>query len=69
MPLFAWGRTVHEAAHNAIVLENVAQLAMNTVLLTPNAGPSGLAVSAGPPPTSANTEPDATYGQPELEEQ
>jgi L-ribulose-5-phosphate 4-epimerase len=36
---FVWGRTVHDAAHNAIVLENVAQLAMNTVLLTPGCEP------------------------------
>ncbi len=64
---FCWGRTVHDAAHNAIVLENVAQLAMNTVLLTPNA-----------PPVSQHLldrhhfrkhGPEATYGQPELEEQ
>ena len=34
---FAWGRTAHEAAHNAIVLENVALMALNTVALTPNA--------------------------------
>ena len=32
---FCWGRTPHEAAHNAIVLENVAQMALNTVLLNP----------------------------------
>jgi L-ribulose-5-phosphate 4-epimerase len=36
---FAWGRTVEDAAHNAIVLENVAQLATNTVLLNPAARP------------------------------
>ena len=30
---FCWGRTAHEAAHNAIVLENVAQMAYQTVLL------------------------------------
>jgi L-ribulose-5-phosphate 4-epimerase len=33
---FCWGRTAHEAAHNAIVLENVAQMAYQTVLLNPN---------------------------------
>ena len=32
---FCWGRTAHEAAHNAIVLENVAQMAYQTVLLNP----------------------------------
>jgi L-ribulose-5-phosphate 4-epimerase len=36
---FAWGRTVHDATHNAIVLENVAQLALNTILLNPAAEP------------------------------
>ena len=36
---FAWGRTVSDAAHHAIVLENVAQLAFHTVLLNPNAQP------------------------------
>lgn len=32
---FCWGRTAHEAAHNAIVLENVAQMAYHTVMLNP----------------------------------
>jgi len=36
---FCWGRDAHEAAHNAIVLENVAQMAMNTVLINPTAPP------------------------------
>ena len=36
---FCWGRTAHEAAHNAIVLENVAEMALNTVLLNPGATP------------------------------
>ena len=36
---FCWGRTVHEAAHNAIVLESVAELALHTVQLRPDAPP------------------------------
>ncbi len=36
---FCWGRTPHEAAHNAIVLENVAHMAYQTVLLNPTAPP------------------------------
>ena len=36
---FCWGRTPAEAAHNAIVLENVAQMAAGTVALDPNAPP------------------------------
>ena len=30
---FAWGRTAHEAAHNAVVLESVARMAYMTVTL------------------------------------
>jgi L-ribulose-5-phosphate 4-epimerase len=37
---FCWGRNAHEAAHNAIVLENVAQMAYQTVLL--NAAETGV---------------------------
>jgi L-ribulose-5-phosphate 4-epimerase len=36
---FCWGRTAHEAAHNAIVLETVAQMATNTILINPAAQP------------------------------
>ena len=36
---FCWGRNAHEAAHNAIVLENVAQMAWNTALLNSVATP------------------------------
>jgi L-ribulose-5-phosphate 4-epimerase len=36
---FCWGRTAHEAAHNAIVLETVAQMATNTILINPAAPP------------------------------
>ena len=34
---FAWGRTPHEAAHNAVVLEAVAKIAWVTLQLNPNA--------------------------------
>jgi L-ribulose-5-phosphate 4-epimerase len=36
---FVWGRTPHEAAHNAVVLESVAQLAYLTETLQPNGSP------------------------------
>lgn len=36
---FAWGATVHEAAHNAVVLEAVAKMAWVTLQLNPNAKP------------------------------
>ncbi len=34
---FAWGKTAHEAAHNAVVLEAVARMAWVTLQLNPNA--------------------------------
>ena len=34
---FVWGRTPHEAAHNAVVLESVARMAYRTVSLEGNA--------------------------------
>jgi L-ribulose-5-phosphate 4-epimerase len=37
---FVWGRTPHNAAHNAVVLESVARMAFQTVLLSPGAGVS-----------------------------
>ncbi|RXH56017.1 L-ribulose-5-phosphate 4-epimerase [Granulicella sibirica] len=37
---FAWGRTPHEAAHNAVVLEYVAKMAYRTVTLQAEAGVS-----------------------------
>ena len=37
---FAWGRTPHDAAHNAVVLEAVAKMAFMTVLLNASAGVS-----------------------------
>lgn len=37
---FAWGKTVHDAAHHAVVLEAVAKMAFMTVMLNPKAGVS-----------------------------
>ncbi|MFT4111299.1 L-ribulose-5-phosphate 4-epimerase [Silvibacterium sp.] len=37
---FAWGRDPHEAAHNAVVLEAVAKMALMTMQLNPTAGVS-----------------------------
>lgn len=34
---FTWGRTAGEAAYNAVVLESVARMAFNTMLLAPQA--------------------------------
>ncbi len=34
---FVWGRTPHDAAHNAVVLEAVARMAFRTVLLKKDA--------------------------------
>jgi len=36
---FAWGRTAAEAAHNAFLLEEIAQLAMMTIAIEPGARP------------------------------
>ncbi len=36
---FTWGKTVADAAHNAVVLEEVARMAMNTLALNPSAQP------------------------------
>ena len=37
---FAWGRTPHDAAHNAVVLEAVAKMAFMTVMLNSECGVS-----------------------------
>lgn len=37
---FTWGSTVHDAAHNAVVLEAVAKMAFKTVLLNSQCGVS-----------------------------
>jgi L-ribulose-5-phosphate 4-epimerase len=36
---FCWGVSAHDAAHNAIVLESVATMARNTLILNPGAQP------------------------------
>ena len=36
---FAWGRDVHEAVHNAVVLEEVAKIAARTIAINPAVGP------------------------------
>jgi L-ribulose-5-phosphate 4-epimerase len=36
---FAWGEHVHDAVHNAVVLEFVARLASETLRINPNASP------------------------------
>jgi L-ribulose-5-phosphate 4-epimerase len=36
---FCWGKTPHDAAHNAVVLESIAKMAFTTTLLNPNATP------------------------------
>ncbi len=34
---FAWGKSAHDAAHNAVVLEAVARIGLRTVMLNPDA--------------------------------
>jgi L-ribulose-5-phosphate 4-epimerase len=58
---FCWGRTAHEAAHNAIVLENVAQMAYQTVLL--NAAEKGVSQALLDRHHFRKHGPKATYGQ------
>jgi L-ribulose-5-phosphate 4-epimerase len=58
---FCWGHTPHEAAHNAIVLENVAQMAYQTVLL--NATCSGVSQALLDRHHLRKHGPAATYGQ------
>lgn len=36
---FNWGKDPHEAVHNAVVLEEVAKMALHTFALNPNIGP------------------------------
>ena len=36
---FAWGKDVHEAVHNAVVLEEVAKIAARTLAVNPDIGP------------------------------
>ena len=58
---FCWGRTAHEAAHNAIVLENVAQMAFQTVLL--NAAENGVSQALLDRHHFRKHGAKATYGQ------
>ncbi len=58
---FCWGRTAHEAAHNAIVLENVAQMAYQTVLL--NAAEVGVSQALLDRHHFRKHGASATYGQ------
>lgn len=37
---FTWGKDADEAVHNAVVLEEVAEMALKTVILSPNAAPA-----------------------------
>jgi L-ribulose-5-phosphate 4-epimerase len=38
---FAWGRTVSEAAHNAVIVEELAAMAWQTITINPQAKPIG----------------------------
>ncbi len=57
---FAWGRTPHDAAHNAVVLEYVARLAFRTVTLEAD---SGVSQSLLDRHYQRKHGPKATYGQ------
>ncbi len=61
---FAWGRTPHEAAHNAVVLEAVAKMAYKTLTLTPNH--PGVGQSLLDRHYFRKHGAGATYGQPQL---
>ena len=58
---FAWGRTAHDAAHNAVVLEYVAQLAHRT--LTLEAGAAGVSQALLDRHYFRKHGKHATYGQ------
>lgn len=57
---FAWGRTPHDAAHNAVVLEYVARMAYRTVTLQSDAGVSQALLDRH---YFRKHGPKATYGQ------
>ena len=61
---FAWGRTPAEAAHHAVILENVAHLAWNTRLLNREAPPVSQALLDRH--YQRKHGPQATYGQEEI---
>ena len=58
---FAWGKSAHSAAHNAVVLEAVARTAMRTVILNPEA--KGLSQSLLDRHYFRKHGATATYGQ------
>lgn len=58
---FVWGRTAHDAAHNAVVLEAVARMAYRTLSLRANAG--GVSQALLDRHYFRKHGKDATYGQ------
>lgn len=58
---FAWGKTPHDAAHNAVVLESVARMAYRTLVLNPEAG--GVSQALLNRHYFRKHGKDATYGQ------
>ena len=58
---FVWGRTPHDAAHNAVVLEAVAKMAYRTLSLRANAG--GVSQALLDRHYFRKHGKDATYGQ------
>jgi L-ribulose-5-phosphate 4-epimerase len=58
---FCWGKTPHDAAHNAVVLENIAKMACTTTLLNPQATPVSQALLDRHHFRKHGA--DATYGQ------
>ena len=58
---FCWGKTVSAAAHNAVVLEEVAAMAWQTVTINPDAKP--LPVAQRDKHYFRKHGPKATYGQ------
>jgi len=58
---FCWGKNAHDAAHNAVVLEAVAQMAYNTLTLRANA--QGVSQALLDRHYFRKHGPKATYGQ------
>jgi L-ribulose-5-phosphate 4-epimerase len=58
---FAWGKTVTEAAHNAVILEELAAMAWQTVTINPSAEP--ISQSLRDKHHFRKHGPKATYGQ------
>nr|MCU0248352.1 L-ribulose-5-phosphate 4-epimerase AraD [Bryobacter sp.] len=59
---FCWGKNAAEAAHNAVVLEEIAALALETIAIDPQAAP--LAAHVLEKHFRRKHGPSATYGQP-----